>query len=440
MNAPSAQTKRRWVTLGSIAALALGFSLGTWGHESGSTYAADAATLLKPIGTVWLNALRMVVVPLVVAQLVFTLALAGNAGAVGRITSASFLVFALLLIIGGALTITVVPTVLAQVEFSSDALTALRSASASLTPPPSVAARAPAEWLTGLVPPNVFRAAVQDDLLGLIVFAIAFGIAVGRMPASRREPVGEFFRTVADAMMAIVGWILWIMPVAVFSLALGAASSAGVGAVSIIAMFVVLMCAVLFAFTLLQYPIAALLGGVSMGRFARAAFPVQLLAIGTRSSIASLPLLLERGRDHLGLRPEVPSVVMPLAVSSFKINRAISSPFQFLFLAYVYGIDLSTLQIVTFTTFAIVMSFTTLGIPSGGLMMRSAPLYVAAGIPIEGYLLVEAAESIPDIFKTVLNVTGNMTAATIVNRATASPVSVAAGVPESAPGEIAAGV
>ena len=86
MIARTAQFKRRWVTLGSIAALALGFSIGTWGYESGTTYAVDAAALLKPIGTVWLNALRMVVVPLVVAQLVFTLALAGNAGSVGRIT------------------------------------------------------------------------------------------------------------------------------------------------------------------------------------------------------------------------------------------------------------------------------------------------------------------------------------------------------------------
>lgn len=437
MIARTAQFKRRWVSLGSIAALALGFTLGTLGHESGTGYALDAAALLKPVGSVWLNALRMVVVPLVVAQLVFTLALAGNASGVGRITSASFLVFAALLIIGGAVTITVVPIVLAQLEFPPDALAALRTASVSLTPPPAAAARTPGELLTGLVPPNVFRAASQDDLLGLMVFAIAFGLAVGRMPASRRELVGEFFRTVADAMMTIVGWILWIMPLAVFSLALGASSNAGIGAVAVIATFVVLMCAALFAFTLLQYPIAALLGGVSIRRFAAAAFPVQLLAIGTRSSVASLPLLLERGRDHLGLRPEVPSVVMPLAVSSFKINRAVSSPLQFLFLAYVYGIDLSAAQIVTFTTFAIVMSFTTLGIPSGGLMMRSAPLYLAAGIPIEGYLLVEAADSIPDIFKTLLNVTGNMTAATIVNRATAAPASVPAAVPE---GEIAAGV
>lgn len=436
----SAQMKRAWVSVGSLAALALGFTLGTWGHESGTSYSLDLAALLAPIGTVWVNALRMVVVPLVVTQLVYTLVTAAGAGMVGRITSTSFLVFGALLIFGAALTITIMPAALARLEFAPEALAALRTASAPVAAPPAVAARMPADWLTNLVPSNVFRAAVQDDLLGLMIFAIAFGLAVARMSAARRALIGELFRTFADAMTTIVGWILWLMPVAVFTLALSTSSRAGIGAVAVIATFVVLMCVVLCVFTLLQYPIAALFGGVSIRRFAAAAFPVQLLGVGTRSSIAALPLLLERSRGHLGLRPEVSSVVMPLAVSTFKINRAISSPLQFLFLAHVFGVELSIVQVLTFTAMSIILSFTTLGIPSGGLLMRSAPLYVAAGIPIQGYLLAEAAEAIPDVFKTLLNVTGNMSAATIVNRVTASSASLPARVPEAAPGEFAAGV
>ena len=441
MNARSAQMKRAWVSIGSLAALALGFTLGTWGHESGTSYSLDLAALLTPIGTVWVNALRMVVVPLVVTQLVYTLVTAAGAGTVGRITSTSFLVFGALLIFGAALTITIMPAALARLEFAPEALAALRAASAPMAAPPAAAAtRVPTDWLTGLVPSNVFRAAAQDDLLGVMMFAIAFGLAVARMSAARRALIGELFRTFAEAMTTIVGWILWLMPLAVFTLALSTSSRAGVGAVAVVATFVVLMCVVLCVFTFLQYPIAALFGGVSIRRFAAAAFPVQLLAVGTRSSIAALPLLLERGREHLGLRPEVSSVVMPLAVSTFKINRAISSPLQFLFLAHVFGVELSIVQVLTFTAMSILLSFTTLGIPSGGSLMRSAPLYVAAGIPIQGYLLVEAAESIPDIFKTLLNVTGNMSAASIVNRVTASSAPVPARVAEASPGEFAAGV
>ena len=439
MDARAARFKRGWLSAGSLVALALGFAAGAWGHRSGSPFATEAAAFLSALGGVWVNALRMVVLPLVVAQLVHILALAGGSGKVGRVTSTAFAVFGTLLIVAATFTFAFVPPILERLEFSPEALTALRDATAPISAPALAAARTPAEWLTGVVPANVFRAATQDDLLGLVIFSVAFGLALGRMPAARREPVAELFRTVAEAMTTIVGWIVWLMPLAVFSLAFSAAVNAGAGAIAIIATFVVLLCSVLFAFTLLQYPIAALFGGVSVRRFAAATLPVQIVAAGTRSSIASLPLLLDRARTCLGLRAEVSTVVMPLAVSTFKVNKAISSPLQFLFLAHVYGIELSIVQLVTFTALAIVLSFTTLGIPSGGSLMRSAPLYIAAGIPIQGYLLTEAADSIPDIFKTLVNVTGNMTAAAIVNRVTASPESQAAAVPDPI-GEIAAGV
>jgi Na+/H+-dicarboxylate symporter len=107
------------------------------------------------------------------------------------------------------------------------------------------------------------------------------------------------------------------------------------------------------------------------------------------------------------------------------VNRPVTSSFQFLFLAHIYGISLSTPQILAFVAAAILLSVTTLGIPSGGSRMRSAPLYIAAGIPIEAYVFIEAVEVIPDLFKTLLNVTGNMTAATVVNRLSAPPVETA---------------
>jgi Na+/H+-dicarboxylate symporter len=151
-------------------------------------------------------------------------------------------------------------------------------------------------------------------------------------------------------------------------------------------------------------------------RFAAALVPAQLVALSTRSSIASLPALLDGAEQRLRLRSDVSQFVMPLAVTAFKLNRPITASIQFLFLAHVYGIPLSTGQLVTFVAASILLSITTLGIPSGGSRMRSAPLYLAAGIPIEGYLFVEAVEVIPDYFKTLLNVTGNMTAASIVNR------------------------
>jgi Na+/H+-dicarboxylate symporter len=382
----------------------------------------------------------MVVLPLVAAQLVCTLAAGRGAGTVGRITALSFAVFSGLLILGAVVTITTMPAILARLEFSPEALAAFRSVSPPDQLPPAAEAPGTIAWLTGLIPSNVLRAASQDDLLGVMIFAVAFGLAVGSMAPDRRAPVTDFFRIVADAMMIVVGWLGWLMPVAVFALAAATATRAGLGAIDVIVTFVILVCAVLLAWTFLHYGIATAIGGVSVRRFAKALLPVQVVAVSTRSSIASLPSLLDGAQNRLGLRPEVATVVLPLAVSTFKANRSITPMIQFLFLAHVYDIDLSMVQVLTFATASFVLSFSTLGIPSGGSLMRSAPLYLAAGIPIQGYLLSEAVEAIPDVFKTLVNVTGNMTAASIVNRLTAQTADVAERAAEPAAPSLTAGI
>jgi Na+/H+-dicarboxylate symporter len=108
--------------------------------------------------------------------------------------------------------------------------------------------------------------------------------------------------------------------------------------------------------------------------------------------------------------------VLPLTVSLFKVNRTISSTAKLLFLAHVYGISLNATTIATFVATVVVMSFSSAGLPGGGSAFKTLPAYIAAGLPIEGIIIAEAVETIPDIFKTVLNVTGDMTAATLLSR------------------------
>ena len=199
MAAPRAENgKRLWLTGGSIVGLLAGFLLGIWAHRTGDPTMLAIVGALSPIGTVWGNALRMTVVPLVVAQLVCSLVSTRSFGSVGRITSLSFIVFLLMLVLAGTVTVMTMPPVLARLQFSPDALAAFRAAMPvgdrpTVAPPPGFGA-----WLTGLVPANALRAAVQDDLLGMMIFAIAFGLAVARMPAERRTLVADLFRVLAD--------------------------------------------------------------------------------------------------------------------------------------------------------------------------------------------------------------------------------------------------
>jgi proton glutamate symport protein len=151
-----------------------------------------------------------------------------------------------------------------------------------------------------------------------------------------------------------------------------------------------------------------------------------MVAVSTRSSIASLPALLDGARRKLDVPPPVLGFALPFAVSAFKVNRTISGPLSMMFLAYWYDIDLQATQILAFVVTVMIMSFSSPGIPSGGDTMKTLPAYLAAGIPLEGVIMVKAVDVIPDIFKTLVNVTGYMTVAVSLGRLCARPSTVEA--------------
>src|SRR5262249_25703320 len=169
-------------------------------------------------------------------------------------------------------------------------------------------------------------------------------------------------------------------------------------------------------FTALLYPLSAFVGKTRIVDFARAVAPAQLIAVSTRSSIAALPALVESGRDRLRLPAAGTSFVLPLGVSLFRVNRPISAIVKLMLVAHVYGIQLRPTAIMVFLATVVIISFTAAGIPQSGPGLKTLPAYVAAGVPIEGIIVLEAVEAIPDIFKTMLNVTGDMSAATLLTR------------------------
>jgi Na+/H+-dicarboxylate symporter len=243
-----------------------------------------------------------------------------------------------------------------------------------------------------------------------------FALALTRIAREGYTALVGLFRAVADTMLVLIGWILRAAPFAVFALSLPLAANLGAGLAHVLIAFIGILCLLLIVFTAALYPIAALIGRVSMWRFANALLPIQAIAFSTRSSLATLPAQIEAADRQLGLPSVVSAFVVPLGVSTFKINRIISSPTKLLFLAYLYGIHLSGFQIAAFVLTMIVMSFTTLGIPSGGSSLKTLPLYVAAGIPPEAVVIFEAVDALPDMFKTVANVTANLTVAAVVAR------------------------
>lgn len=278
---------------------------------------------------------------------------------------------------------------------------------------------------------------MKGDIFPLLLFTAFFAVAVTRLPAERHQLLTNVFQGLAEAMLQLTRWVLVATPVGVFALTYMLAFRTGGSVGGVLGAYILIVSVVLLLFTLVLYPVTAFVGRTKVSTFARAAAPAQMVAVSTRSSIASLPALVEGGRKHLHLPPTGTGFVLPLSVSLLKVNRPISSIVKLMLVAHIYSIPLRPITIMLFLATVIIISFGTAGIPQSGPGLKTLPAYIAAGVPIEAILIIEAVEAIPDVFKTVLNVTGDMSAATLLTRSYRSSTSQLTATESSTP---AAGV
>jgi Na+/H+-dicarboxylate symporter len=420
---PHARRVTANLTAWSILALVGGLALGIAARPLEGAAMGYFAGALEALANLWIDALQMTVLPLVVVQML--VAVTRGSERIGALGVRALVLF-LLLLVGGAIVAVIVSPPLISLYRIDPATVQTISASVSGTLPEASASdpMVLSDWVRGLVPRNVVQAAVNGEILPLLVFALLFGLAIRALPDEQRAPATGLFGIMADALLQLVRWILIGTPVGVFALTYLLAMRTGAEAAGLLGAFIVIQCAVMLIYCALLYPITALSARVPIRRFARAVLPAQLVAVSTRSSIASLPALIQGGRQHLGLSAPATGFILPLAVSVFKVNRTLSAPMKLFFLAWMYGIDLSFAQVSTFTLTVILLSFTAVGLPGGGAAFKTLPAYLAAGMPIEGVVILEAADTIPDVVKTLLNVTGDMSVATILDRPLADPASV----------------
>jgi Na+/H+-dicarboxylate symporter len=377
-------------------------------------------SVVEPIGTLWVNAIRMTVIPLVVSLLITGIA-SGTARSVGKIGGRALFWFVALVAGGALLAALAAPLLLAAARFDATAIVP------ALQPGPSTQIELPPfrDWLVGLVPANPARAAAEraaadGAMLPLIVFTSIVALAITRLEMKRRQVLLEFFDAVAKAMFVIVEWILVVAPIGVFFLVLPLAARTGAGLIGALGLFLVIVCGLLVVALVVLYPIATLAGGIPLRRFARACAPAQAVAFSTRSSLASLPAMLEGAERDLGLPERVSGIALPLAVSVFKYSSPVARLTGTLFVAQLYGIQLDAVEVAAIAAAIAALSFYSPGIPSGGLFIM-APIYMAFNLPIEGIGLLIALDLIPDMFITTANVTADMTVAVVLSRPSRPP-------------------
>ena len=406
-----------------LLALAAGIGVGLLLSEIDPELSRSVATAIEPIGTLFVNAIRMTVIPLVVSMLIVGIATSGTGASVAKIGGRGILIFLILLVLSGVIAALAAPPVLSTVTIDPAAVASLRESAgataSSVTG--SGAMQTPAQWLVSLVPSNPFKAAADGAMLPLIIFALVLGLALIHVPAASRDPIVAIFRGVAQSMLIVVRWILVVAPIGVFALALPLVARLGLSAVGALAAYVVLVSLTAIAFSLLVlYPAAVIIGGVSLRDFAKAAAPAQAVAISARSSLAALPAMIEGARTRLRLPEEITGFFLPLASAVFRAGAVLGLTTGSVFIARLYGIDLSSAQILTIVVTAIITSFSIPGIP-GGSIIAMVPVLSSVGLPVEGIGILLGVDTIPDMFRTATNVTGHLAAATIVSRGATAP-------------------
>jgi len=401
------------ILLGLALGAIIGLALALWDPAT----ATVVAGFVQPIGRLWLNALQMTVVPLVAALIVLGVNTASDAASSGRTARRAIVVFLILLTLAAVYTAIAAPALLSLLPRDEALVQSFRTA---LTP--VAAGTAPGgfgEAVAAIIPANVIAAAAASAMLPLVVFALFFGFALNRIDPAHKARLLDFVQAIGDVMIVIVRWVLWVAPLGVFALVLAVCAQVGVKMLSAMGWYIALQCTLYISVTVMLYLVARVFGGEPFKRFALAIIPAQTIAASTQSSLASLPAMLESARVRLGYPLQVSSLVLPMAVSLFRIT----SPVQYLgvaaFIAWIYGIDVTTAHVAAGVGLAVIVSMGSVGLPGQvSFMATNMPVVQAMGLPIEPLGVLLAVDTIPDVFSTVGNVSADLTATSVVARRT----------------------
>ena len=399
----------RLPVIATFAALIVGLGLGVGGAGAGLPDRLLEA--LGLVGSLWLRALQMTIIPLVAALLVLGLAqmvAAARAGAAAR--KFLGLVFGVL-ILGGVFTAIVMPLLL-------DVFPIPESASGFLAEVPDDELAVPdiLDFLGSLIAPNIIAAAGETAMLPLTIFFALFAIAISRLPKAQNASLMGFFHALANAMLLIIGWVLWIAPVGVFALAFGVGMRSGGGAFAALAHYILVVSAMGGFILVLAYIIAWALGGISPWRFARSVLPAQAVAVSTQSSLASLPAMLDSS-SRLGLRSSTSEFVLPLAVAIFRATSPAMNVAVAMYVAALAGIEITLPLAIAGILVSLIISIGSVSLPGSiSFVVSIGPIAIAMGVPIEPLALLVAVEMLPDIMRTLANVTTNVAVTSAVDR------------------------
>ena len=402
-----------------VAGLVLGVALAAWSPAA----VPGVAAVAQPIGTAWLNALQMTVIPLVFSLLVTGIAATAEAARSGAVAARAIAVILSIMVASAVAAAILTPLLLDVAPMPATSAAALRGALADVAPAGPVPPLG--EFMAGMVPNNVVAAAANGAFLSLILFGLLFAFALTRIDRAGRETLTGVFGAIRDTMLVMIGWIIWIAPVGVFALALTVAAKTGTAAVGALLHYIVTVSSVGVVVSLFALPLALWGGRVALGRFVRESAPALAVALSTQSSLASMPAML-KGTEAMGVPVATSGVVLPLCVAMLRATGPAMNLAVAIYVAGWFGVPLTFATLAAATLVAVLTSLGSVSLP-GQISFISAisPIAVTLGVPLAPLGLLVAVETVPDIFRTVGNVIFDM-AVTLTVAARSDPAALTA--------------
>ncbi|MFY7837047.1 MAG: dicarboxylate/amino acid:cation symporter [Novosphingobium sp.] len=406
---PIAQVPAAWTFLGLLGGLGGGLAVA---------FAAPSVlplvqTWVQPVGEMWLRALQATIVPLVAALLFTGVTQTLATASAGALSRRSLGLFLAVLAFSASMSLIVTPALIGLFPIPGEAGEALRQTlvGKDAGPVPGIA-----DFLRSIVPTNVLDAAANDRMLPLILFMAVFALAVSRLAASQRELMTMFFAALASAMLVIIGWVLALAPLGVFALSLAVAAQSGTAVIGALAHYILIVVLTGSVVMVAGYGVAVAIARKPLGAFARALVPVQAFALSTQSSLASLPAMLGACRQ-LGVRETTAEFVMPLAVALFRATSPAMNLAVAVYVAHLYGVTLTPLAMIAGFTVAVLVSLSSVSLPGSISFVASVgPIAIAMGVPVEPLALLVAVEVLPDLMRTLGNVTMDVAVTAAVDR------------------------
>lgn len=363
------------------------------------------------VGGLWLRALQMTIIPLVAALLVLGLVQMIMAARVGTVARRMLVVMIAVQLAGGAFTSLAMPPLLDAFPVPAGASAFLAQGSVDVGEVPGVL-----DFFGSLVSPNIVAAAAETAMLPLTIFFVMFAVAITRLPADQGERLLGFFHALGNVMLLIIGWVLAIAPVGVFALAYGVGVQSGGGAFAALGHYVLTVTLMGTFVLMLAYAIAAGLGRTGLFNFTKAVLPAQAVALSTQSSLASLPAMLDSA-SRLSIRASTAEFVLPLAVVIFRATSAAMNLAVVYYIAALAGVDVPPAIAIAGIFIASVISLSAVSLPGSiSFVVSIGPIALAMGVPIEPLALLVAVEMLPDLMRTLGNVSMNVAVTSAVDR------------------------